>query len=264
MIFYKGEIERNGENMKKVLLAMESEVLADGVYEMLSDAYQVFVCHDGCDALELMQMLRPDVAVVDMMLPGLDAVAMLHTVRDLGISSRVVAFSNLFPEYTVAALEQLRVDCLVRSSVKCHHVLAARVQDLAEQHAPITDTYRTMLETLAILGFKRKGESHRALETALELYRDNPKMPFVAGLYPAVAARCGSTSTGVEKAIRDYISGAWEKGNQRIWALYFPPGKNGKMQKPSNREFIIRISECIRNQTAPAENTDSRGDRIAL
>lgn len=252
-----------GECMKKVLLAMESQVLAYGVYDMLSDAYQVFVCHDGYDALELMQSLRPDVAVVDMMLPGLDATAMLHTVRDLGIHSRIVAFSTLFPDYTLAALEQLRVDCLVRNSVKCHHVLAARVQDLAEQDAPVTDTTRTMLETLTTLGFKRKRESYRALEIALELYLENSEVAFVSTLYPAVAACCGSTSTGVEKAIRDSISAAWDCGNERIWALYFPPGKNGKMQKPSNREFIIKISECIRNQTAPAENTDSRG-RIAL
>lgn len=250
--------------MKKILLAMESEVLSAGVYGMLADAYEVYVCHDGYDALELMQTMRPNVAVVDMMLPGLDSLAMLHTVRDLGIDTKIVAFSNLFPDFTVAALEQLRVDCLVRSSVKCHHVLAARVQELAEQDAVVTHAQRTMLDTLAILGFQRKGEGNRVLELALELYLENPKMPFVAGLYPAVGVRCDSTSTGVEKAIRDCISKAWKNGNERIWALYFPPGKNGKAHKPCNREFIIRISECIRNQTAPAENTDSRGDRIAL
>ena len=58
-------------------------------------------------------------------------------------------------------------------------------------------------------------------------------------LYPTVAKKFNTTSSKVERAIRNAIESAWERGNHEIFYKYF--GNTISSKKPTNSEFIANI-----------------------
>jgi DNA-binding NarL/FixJ family response regulator len=60
----------------------------DGVAEVIGHA-----C-DGDEGLALIEALRPDVAIIDMHMPGMDGAELIETLRGRDINSRLVAYSS--------------------------------------------------------------------------------------------------------------------------------------------------------------------------
>ena len=100
-------------------------------------------------------------------------------------------------------------------------------------------TYAEVLDVLgdypAVIGFD-------IMLLALELYSKDPHQRITSQLYPAVSAACNGTVTQVEKAIRDSIESAWKERNEPIWRMYFTPARSGSIPKPTNGEFLARVS----------------------
>ncbi len=68
---------------KKRILVIEDEVhIADGIQLNLSiQGYQVKVAVDGIDGLEKWRSWKPDLIVLDIMLPMIDGFSILKTIR---------------------------------------------------------------------------------------------------------------------------------------------------------------------------------------
>ena len=229
--------------MKKILIAVESALITGEMERRLGELYQVAVCRNGLDALEMAKDLQPDVMVVDMALPGMDGLSLLQICWDGGIRPKVIALSDFTNAYLVTALEQFGVAALMRCADSCS-VLAARIMELA-QCEEMPSVEMEIRRILATLGFRMNHYSCHILETAICMYMENPYQHMTTQLYPEVAARCGGSATQVEKAIRDSVDGASKNHDPRIWRMYFAPGRNGKIKKPSNTEFISGIAFCI-------------------
>ena len=67
-----------------------------------------------------------------------------------------------------------------------------------------------------------------------------------ARLYPDIAKKYKTTSTGVERAIRNAIEVAWSRGNLDVFHDVFGYTVNDKKGRPTNSEFIALISDEIR------------------
>lgn len=46
-----------------------------------SNGFETVTCQDGLRAVEMFPMLRPDLVLLDVMLPGLDGVQVAHRIR---------------------------------------------------------------------------------------------------------------------------------------------------------------------------------------
>lgn len=229
--------------MKKILIAMDSQLQSQQLNLQLSGQYCVAVCNCGEDALNIIKKFQPDLMVVDLFLSDIDGVSLLELFFASGIRPRVIAISPYISDYVTAALERLQVNCLLRSSCNIKY-LAARIVDLLNwEETPTTQAKIDYI--LAVLGFKMNTSGYRITRLALQLYVQNPNQAITSSLYPSVAHGCGGTVTQVEKAIRDSITGAWKDRNDQIWSTYFTIGKNGKVSKPSNGDFLARIGYCI-------------------
>ncbi|WP_304425967.1 response regulator transcription factor [uncultured Adlercreutzia sp.] len=68
--------------MTKILLADDERSLCDAVRMILEDAgYEVCVAHDGREAVEVFQRERPDLAILDVMMPKLDGFEVVEEIR---------------------------------------------------------------------------------------------------------------------------------------------------------------------------------------
>lgn len=67
-------------------------------------------------------------------------------------------------------------------------------------------------------------------------------------LYPTVAEQYNTTGSRVERAIRHAIELAWDRGDLEILQVYFGNTVSATKGKPTNSEFIARISNVVRAQ----------------
>jgi DNA-binding response OmpR family regulator len=119
----------------KVLIVEDDDVIAQGMARHLDRAGFDSVCvGKGDQALARLRFERPDVCVLDLMLPGLDGWALIETARAEGIGIPIVVVSARGTEHDrVHALEIGADDYLVKPfSMK---ELVARVQAAARRGA---------------------------------------------------------------------------------------------------------------------------------
>ena len=121
--------------MAKVLIVEDDEVIAEGMAQHLGAAgFDPVRVPDGQKALARLRFERPDVCVLDLMIPEIDGWALLETVRAEGIGTPIVVVSARGTEHDrVHALEIGADDYLVKPfSMK---ELVARVQAAARRGA---------------------------------------------------------------------------------------------------------------------------------
>lgn len=96
---------------------------------------------------------------------------------------------------------------------------------------------RQMLRTL---GFSPRHAGYRLLNSAIDLYSQNPRQCITKELYPTLARRHNYRSiSSVERAIRYTITDAWNRREGPEWEYMFPHSR----KPPSNLAFIAVLAE---------------------
>ena len=110
--------------------------------------------------------------------------------------------------------------------------------------------YATIRETLHDVGMPSHvlGFEHSVCSIAL-LY-DNPGLVryFYKGLYTEVANKVGSTPTRVERNIRHAIEVAWSRYGSEMRDTYFNAISNPSKANPMTVEFLIGMTEIVRQK----------------
>jgi len=82
------------DSAMRILVVEDDPTLASFVSDALRDAgYATEVAADGAQGLDLAVKLRPDLAVVDIMLPGLDGFSLIESLRQQHLTMPVIILS---------------------------------------------------------------------------------------------------------------------------------------------------------------------------
>jgi DNA-binding NarL/FixJ family response regulator len=74
----------NNMNVMRIILADDSSLILDRLNEMVGRYKQVEIvrsCNNGIDTLEALRTLKPDLAIVDIKMPGLSGLEVLNEIR---------------------------------------------------------------------------------------------------------------------------------------------------------------------------------------
>lgn len=204
---------------------------------------------NGQQALKLIEETRPDLLVLDMVMPGLDGLGILrqldkeHRPTILSISS--FATQEMAAEAGIlgASLfvskpydEGAMVDNLLSLSEKCTHPF----------HAPgleemVTSIIHEVGVPAHIKGYQYVREAIMITVENMDVINSVTKV-----LYPEVAKRFRTTPSRVERAIRHAIEVAWDRGDLETLQRFFGYTVSNAKGKPTNSEFIAMISDRIR------------------
>ena len=227
--------------MDKLLLAERDISLRDGLVELLRRQYDITTCADGRTCLELLETLRPKVAIIDLALTELEGLYVIEQCQDFrpDILLCITDFSN---DYVAQTLQDLGVDyiflkpCLPRSIV-------TRLESIAA-HTPSPGHVDLQTRTGRILmscRIQSHTEGFLYLKIAIPLFRQDRSQLLCKEIYGAIVQIYSLSGWKlVERSIRSAIHGAWEIDPGPLQEL-FP----GITEPPTNKAFISRIAELL-------------------
>ena len=233
----------------KLLIAEGSEEFRSALERTLRSSYHVRSCGEGNEALGLMTSFRPDVVLLDLMLPGLDGITILERTVASGLQPMVLAVTGYYNPYMLDAIQRMGVGYLMVKPCDIQATIA-RLGDLSQRlKRPLVaraDPKVHVSNLLLALGIPTKLKGYSYLREAVILMAEDPDQSVTKELYPAVAAACGGDPKNVERSIRSAIEKAWLFRDENYWKLFFPADGTGLIRRPTNGEFIARLANALK------------------
>lgn len=219
-----------------------------------SDIEVVGVAQNGRDVLELIRQ-RPDVIILDIVMPQLDGIGVLERIRRHYGEERpkVIVLTAFGHEHITQRAVALGVDYYILKPFDLA-TLAARIREVARREAlpsvpaPAKDLDRQVTSLLHEIGIPAHIKGYRFLREAIAMVVE--RVDLLSGvtkeLYPTIAKRNGTTPSRVERAIRHAIEVAWNRGSVDAIHAIFGHTVNSERGKPTNSEFIAMVADRIR------------------
>jgi len=249
-----------------VLIADDNVELTGMLKEYIDsqeDMHTAEVASDGLEAVELIDLLTPDVVILDMIMPNLDGIGVLERIANrrekpkplflvlsgIGLDTFIQKTIALGAEYYI--IKPFDVDVLIsrirqvyneKSSALFSWPVLTKPQ-LPEKPRQVNNSLE--IETTNLLrsiGIPPHLSGYHYIREAVIQAIRNPRcsISITRVLYPSIAEKFGTSSQKVERSIRNAIDNAWGRGTLQT---ILPPGTG---EKPANLEFIAILADRIR------------------
>ena len=256
----------------KIIIADDNLEFATTFEKFLNeeeDMEVVAVAKDGVEAYDKIIDLKPDVVLLDVIMPNLDGIGVLEKLNEgdfmptcimlsaVGQDSITKKVLNLGASYYI--VKPFVVDLLIK-----------RIRDLKNRNTGREYNFirREIRPTYINLDNTKKEDNLEAIVTNMihevgvpahikgyQYLRDGIIMvvqnidvlnQITKQLYPDLAKKHKTTPSRVERAIRHAIEVAWNRGRLDIMENVFGYTVDANKGKPTNSEFIAMIADKLR------------------
>lgn len=120
-------------------------------------------------------------------------------------------------------------------------------EEAGDQKEREVKTTQIVADYLRKLGMPAHLKGYRYTRDAITLILLNPDKDYMITkeLYPEVAKKNKTTGSRVERAIRNAIEVAWERGDEDFIQEIFGNTVSSEKGKPTNSEFMAQLAEDI-------------------
>ena len=212
---------------------------------------------DGREAVELMLRIKPDLFVIDLIMPVLDGFAVLEELIRVGYSAgtRIVMTSAEALEIILKKAESFGVDYIFLKPFD-KDVFKKRILELMEfrteaHHVPrAASPSEIITQHIKKVGITANVKGYYYLRDAILLVHNDFEMMshLTTGLYATVAEKYNSTPQRVERAMRHAIEAAWNRGDIRVLEDFFGYTIHDNKGKPTNGEFIAMLADKLNTE----------------
>ena len=254
------------DNITSVIIADNSEEFCSSLSSALrqTKGFQVIAtATDGEQVLRLVNERRPDVLVLDMMLPKRDGISVLKAIAAMDRRPRTLATSGFLTDYVSSAAAGLGVQYLMLKPCDTEAVVERLKEIRGGETLRKPESRRADkagIETLVTgiiheIGVPAHIKGYQYLREAIIIAVDDMDVinAITKVLYPQVAKTFQTTSSRVERAIRHAIEVAWDRGDLDTLQRFFGYTVSNTKGKPTNSEFIALIADKLQLQLKSAE-----------
>lgn len=261
--------------MLNVAIAEDNPKTMEVLNEMLEKESGVQIvgrAQTGEDALEMIKTTKPDVVLMDVIMPGMDGISVMEQVKnteDLEKKPSFIVVSAAGSENVTEDAFRMGASYFIMKPFKpevimdklhgiagfglkpgSFHMTASRkIKPYENQSEYMAQNLENdITQMLHEIGVPAHIKGYQYLRDAIaESVNDQEMLTSVTKvLYPTIAKKHQTTSSRVERAIRHAIEVAWSRGKMdTINAIFGYTVSNGK-GKPTNSEFIALLSDKIR------------------
>lgn len=224
---------------------------------------------DGAIVVELIIEHLPDIVLIDIFMPRIDAIGVMKAVRSSDLTTQPLfmmmsTFDNTMLEKELLSsgasyffLRPFDVEMLVERIVQISGIkVQGATANLLSQGAKAPDLEMMVTEIIHQIGVPAHIKGYHYLRESIILAVNTPDIinSVTKLLYPTVAKKFATTSSRVERAIRHAIEVAWDRGDVDILNSYFGYTIHNGKGKPTNSEFIAMIADKLRLRIKSAGN----------
>lgn len=245
------------ENRTTLLIADDSptsrRALVDH-FDSIPDFAVIGEAKNGTETLELVRALRPDLLILDDVLPHLDGLAVLTRLEPEERPKVLLLMSGASDSLIQLYYQSGATYCLLRPAsadlIAERAALIAGRQLLPREFAqdrPIPSV-RTVSELLRRTGVPAHLQGYRFLKDAVQYVLNNggDLCGMTKELYPAVARMHSTVPARVERSIRHAIEVAWNRADLAELHRLFGSTINHSRGKPTNSEFVAMLADHLR------------------
>ena len=260
-MFFKEE--KKMKRKTKIVIADENKDFCGNLRKYLSEIelFEVVgAVHDGKAAYELVLEAKPDVLIINIVLPFLDGLAVMSKINANAVISKKPKTIVLSPSAHESLINSAMNHGADYYLIKPFDfaVVRDRIIDITgdktiremnkgiEGHSIDIETNITM--HIQQLGVPAHIKGYQYIRDAITMViNDMDAINSITKiLYPTVAKHFNTTPSRVERAIRHVIEVAWDRGNPDVLNDLFGYTILSSKGKPTNSEFIAMIADKIR------------------
>ncbi|MGM9572110.1 MAG: sporulation transcription factor Spo0A [bacterium] len=252
----------------KIMIVEDNREFCAMLKDYLSevDEFEVIaVCYNGKEALQALEHNRPDVVLLDIIMPYLDGLGVLERIPELPYFNAKIIMLTAFGQENITQramelgadyymLKPLDLDSLVEriKLLSDHASCVIKNKDGAKKLMPgKTKAKNLEVQVTGIIheiGIPAHIRGYAYLRDAILMVMDNPNLlnAVTKELYPAIGEKYETTSSRVERAIRHAIELAWDRGNVDYLNQVFGHTVRVDKGKPTNSEFIAIVADKLR------------------
>ena len=258
-----------------VAIAEDNPKTLEALRHMLEEEEDIEVvgkAENGEEAYQMILSARPDVVLLDVIMPGMDGVAVMEKVKKEGNLEKKPSFIMVSAAGSESVTEdafRMGADYFIMKPFQQEVVVdkirrvagsSARARGYGMAASRKIRPYESQMEYLEQnlendvtqmlheIGVPAHIKGYQYLRDAIAMsVADQDMLTSVTKvLYPNIAEKHQTTPSGVELAIRHAIEVAWSRGKMdTINDIFGYTVSNGK-GKPTNSEFIALLSDKIR------------------
>ncbi len=248
--------------VNKIIFADDNRSFCLALQDYFNNQPDFEVCgiaFDGKDAVELIRETQPDIIVLDMIMPYLDAIDVLDALPNLNLPKKPKAI-------ILSAVGQENMTKRAVDSGAVHYilkplelpVLLRRIRQVANEtqttsEGPILYNNKRNIDVevtriIHQMGVPAHVKGYQYLRDAIILVVGEVNLmgAVTKELYPLIAEKYDTTASRVERAIRHAIELAWDRGNVEMMNSYFGYTIDIERGKPTNSEFIAMVADNLR------------------
>lgn len=229
------------------------------------------IAKDGVEALKLIAEKKPDLVVLDIIMPHLDGLGVLERLNTMNIDPmpRIIVLSAVGQDKITQRAITLGADYYVVKPFDMD-VFTKRIRqmfnntissDEAKKTVSILDTNEIKInknepvdlesEITSIIheiGVPAHIKGYMYLREAISMVVNDIELlsAVTKELYPSIAKKYNTTASRVERAIRHAIEVAWSRGQVDTINKLFGYTIHNDKGKPTNSEFIAMVADKLR------------------
>ena len=245
------------------------EILTD-FFETQQNIEIAFIVHDGIQTVEAVFKEKPDLLILDMIMPYLDGLGVLEKINGMELENvpKTIMLSAVGQESITQKAIGLGAEYYVVKPFDLN-ILAKRIYQLSgydqlnnqsnnkgnisksiisKDEIKKNDLEVDITNIIHEVGVPAHIKGYQYLRHAITMVVEDMDLlsAVTKELYPAIAKKNNTTPSRVERAIRHAIEVAWNRGKIETLNNLFCYTVHNDKGKPTNSEFIAIIADKLR------------------
>lgn len=264
------------ESKISVLIADDNKEFCNILNDYLLNQRDIVVtgiAKDGLEALKQIEEKKPDLVVLDIIMPHLDGLGVLEKLNNMNLNPmpRIIVLSAVGQDKITQRAITLGADYYVVKPFDMD-VFTKRIRQMFNNTISSADNNRrtiSLLETPEVkyetrkepvdleseitniiheIGVPAHIKGYMYLREAITMVVNDMELlsAVTKELYPSIAKKYNTTASRVERAIRHAIEVAWGRGQVDAINKLFGYTIHNDKGKPTNSEFIAMVADKLR------------------
>lgn len=262
------------EQKISVLIADDNKEFCSILNDYLLNQRDIMVtgiAKDGLEALKLIEERKPDLVVLDIIMPHLDGLGVLERLNTMNINPmpRIIVLSAVGQDKITQRAITLGADYYVVKPFDMD-VFTKRIRQMFNNTISSDETKKTisLVDTSEVrisknnpndleaeitniiheIGVPAHIKGYMYLREAITMVVNDMELlsAVTKELYPSIAKKYNTTASRVERAIRHAIEVAWSRGQVETINKIFGYTIHNDKGKPTNSEFIAMVADKLR------------------